>query len=220
MRKYPAPIQAKDLDFVDYVLCTHLHFDHADPDTLHTLAQVNTKAKYIVSAANVDAICAYGVPRSAILGLSAHSRLSLEEGIAVTAIPAAHEELHPNEAGEYAEVGFRLSLGETELFHAGDGCPYAGLSESLVGCDILMLPINGRDFYRTVVCDIIGCFDSREAVLLAKELGAKLLIPTHFDLYDVNGANPAQFVDTLHTLHPTQPHHIFTPGERYIFDKT
>lgn len=219
VRKYPAPISAEELDFVDFVLCTHTHFDHADPDTLSALAKVNHKAKYIVSAANVETISAYGIKKSDILGLKADVKADLGAGLAVTALPAAHEELHADSEGNYLEVGFRLELGDTVLFHAGDGCPYPGLAQRLAGADVLLLPINGRDYYRTVVCDIIGCFDSREAVLLAKEVGAKLLIPTHFDLYDVNGVNPAHFVDTLKTLNPGQGFHIFAPGERYLFAK-
>lgn len=219
VRKYPAPIKAEELDFVDYVFCTHTHYDHADPDTLATLARVNHKAKYIVSAANVDTISAYGIKGSDMLGMHADMPVVLEEGITVTAIPAAHEVFHQDENGDYAEVGFCISLGDVTLFHAGDGCPYADLARRLAGADVLLLPINGRDHYRTVVCDIIGCFDSREAVLLAKEVGAKLLIPTHFDLYDCNGVNPAHFVDVLKTTNPDQSFHIFAPGERYIFAK-
>jgi L-ascorbate metabolism protein UlaG (beta-lactamase superfamily) len=219
VRKYPAPIRAEELDFVDYVLCTHTHYDHADPDTLSTLAKVNKKAKYIVSAANVKTVASYGVKEADIMGLATDVETVLEQGIGVTAIPAAHEELHQNDKGEYLEVGFRISLGDTVLFHAGDGCPYEGLAERVRGADVLMLPINGRDHYRTKVCDIIGCFDSREAVLFAREVGADLLIPTHFDLYDCNGVNPAHFVDTLKTLHFNQKFHVFAPGERYIYMK-
>ena len=43
-RRYPAPIRPEDLDFIDYVFCTHAHFDHMDPDTLSAVARVNTKA--------------------------------------------------------------------------------------------------------------------------------------------------------------------------------
>ena len=218
-RNYPAPISAEELDFVDYVFCTHMHYDHADPETLGRLVRVNSKAKYIVSAANVDAIAAYGIKKSDIIGLNADKEAVLEEGITVTAIPAAHEVFHRDDNGEYLEVGFRISLGGVTLFHAGDGCPYTGLVDRLLGCDVLLLPINGRDYFRTVVCDIIGCFDSREAALLAKQVGAKLLIPTHFDLYDCNGVNPAHFVDVLKSVDPAQPFHVFAPGERFIFAK-
>ena len=41
IRNYPAPIAAEDLDFIDYVLCTHTHYDHTDPYTLEKLAKAN-----------------------------------------------------------------------------------------------------------------------------------------------------------------------------------
>ena len=46
-RRYLPPIDAKELDFVDYVFCTHSHYDHADPETLKNINSVNKKAKYI-----------------------------------------------------------------------------------------------------------------------------------------------------------------------------
>ena len=203
IRNYPAPISASELDFVDYVFCTHAHFDHADPWTLSEIARVNKKAKFIVSLAIKDVIRKYGIA----------------DDISVTAIPAAHEELHMDENRNYSEVGFIFELGETKLFHGGDGCPYEGLEQRLNGCNILILPVNGRDYFRTQVLDIIGCFDSTEAAILAKNCGADLLIPTHIDLYDVNRINPAEFVDKLYAVNPYQKFHMFAPGERYIYQK-
>ena len=219
VRRYPAPIAAEELDFIDYVFCTHSHYDHADPETLAALARVNKKATYFVSNAIVDVIASYGVPRKSIVGLTCDEPYTLSKDWKITAVPAAHEELHQNENGDYEEVGFRLDLGPVSLFHAGDGCPYDGLAERLEGVQVLFLPINGKDYYRHYVCDIIGNFDCREAALLAQSVGAKLLIPTHFDLYDVNGVNPAHFVDTLNTVNPEQCYHVFRPGERYIYGK-
>lgn len=216
-RRYPAPMNAEELDFVDYVFCTHAHYDHADPETLTAIAKVNTKAKFYVSNAIVPALLGYGLDRDRIVGLSCDKQYALCESISVTPLPSAHEELHRNENGDCEEVGFRFTLGNISLYHGGDGCPYDGLEERLCGVDILLIPINGRDYYRRYVCDIIGNFDSREAVLLAKNIGAKLLVPTHFDLYDVNCVNPAHFVDTLTSLNPSQGYHIFAPGERYIY---
>ena len=216
-RLYPAPMNAEELDFVDFVFCTHSHFDHADPDTLSAIARVNKKVTYYASNAIVDTLLSYGLPKESVVGLSCDVKTAISETISVTAIPAAHEELHPNANGDYEEVGFRFDFGGTTLYHAGDGCLYDGLEERLMNTDILLVPINGKDYYRRYVCDIIGCFDSREAALLAKNVQAKLLVPTHFDLYAVNGVNPAHFVDTLNTLNPDQCYHIFRPGERYIY---
>ena len=219
IRRYPAPMDAAELDFVDYVFCTHAHFDHADPDTLSKLNAVNRKAKYYVSAAIADTIASYGIARHNIISLECGRKTVLCDDIAVTAIPSAHEELHQDEKGNYCEVGFRFELGDISLYHGGDGCPYDGLEEKIMDCDILMLPVNGRDYYRRYVCDIIGCFDSTEAAIIAKNCRAGMLIPMHFDLYDVNCINPAEFVDKLYTVNPYQKFHIFAPGERYIFEK-
>lgn len=216
-RRYDAPIAAEELDFIDYVFCTHAHFDHADPDTLSVIAKVNSKAKFYASAGITSLLESYGIESNRIIGMHDGKTLTLCEGITATAIKAAHEEFHIDEDGNYLELGYKFTLGHTSIFHAGDGCPYDGLENVLMGCDIVLLPINGRDYYRTFVQDIIGCFTSREAILLAKNVGAKLLIPTHFDLYYVNCINPAIFVDDLQTLNPTQRFHIFRPGEGYIY---
>ena len=62
--------------------------------------------------------------------------------------------------------------------------------------------------------------DSREAVLLAKAAGIDVVVPMHFDLYEVNEVNPAHFVDTLYALNSCQKFHIFMPGERFIYHKS
>lgn len=219
VRNYTPPIDASELDFIDYVFCTHMHYDHADPYTLSEVAKVSPDAKFFVSAANTEALANYGIEKDRIIGLKNGYEFSLEDNITVTAIPAAHEELHFDSNGDALEVGFKFRFGDTTLFHGGDGCPYGGLEEKISGSNILILPVNGRDYYRTQVCDIIGCFDSTEAITIAKNIGADMLIPTHYDLYDVNCINPAEFVDKLHTLNPTQKFHMFTPGEMYIYAK-
>ena len=45
VRRYPTPVSPEELDFVDYIFCSHAHFDHADPWTLGAIAKVNKKAK-------------------------------------------------------------------------------------------------------------------------------------------------------------------------------
>ena len=64
IRKYPAPIDAGELAFIDYVLCTHNHYDHSDPYTLHTLADVNLNAIFIAPEPIKDTLLSYGIPRN------------------------------------------------------------------------------------------------------------------------------------------------------------
>ena len=219
VRKYPWPINGDELDFIDYVFCTHSHYDHTDPYTLSAIAAVNKKAEFFASVTFCDELVNYGIDKARIHGVVADNKYDLGNGISFTPIPSAHESLNRDKNGNYCELGFILTLGETKIYHSGDCCMYDGLSERISDCNVLMLPINGRDYYRTVVKDIIGCFDSVEAITLAKEVGASLLIPMHFDLYSVNEVNPAYFVDCLYRINPAQCFHIFMPGEKYVFEK-
>ncbi len=218
VRNYPAPISPDELDFIDYVFCTHSHYDHADPETLSVLAKINKKAKFFASKPITDIIAQYGIERERIVGLETDVKYEICDWFSVTAIPAAHEQIHKAADGNCLEVGFILDIDGKRFFHSGDCCPYLGLEERIKGTDVLILPVNGRDYYRTNILDIIGCFDSREAVTLAKNIGAGLLIPVHIGLYDVNTASEAGFVDAIKTIAPYQPFHMFTPGEKYIID--
>lgn len=217
-RRYPAPMKGDELDFVDYVFCSHSHYDHADPETLSAIAKVNKKARYIVPAPIASAVEGYGVPKESIISAYADKPISLD-GITVLPVPAAHEELSPNEKGEYDALGFRVTLGNTVIFHAGDCCVYDGLSERLGNVDIMCLPVNGRSYYKRYVKDIIGNMDAYEATELCSIANASLLIPMHFDLYSVNCISASSVVDAIESTNNALCYHIFRPGERYIFNK-
>ncbi|MBQ9064175.1 MAG: MBL fold metallo-hydrolase [Blautia sp.] len=216
VRRYPAPISAGELDFADLILCTHPHADHTDPWTLKDILKSNDRAIF----AGPDSVCdvyeEIGIPPSRICRLKTDAPESFWEGMNVTAIPAAHEELHPDGAGGYVETGFLLELDGRRIFHSGDCCPYKGLEERIMDCDMLILPVNGRDYYRRYEQDIIGCFEPKEASIIAKRTNARMLVPVHIDLYDVNALNPAVFVDTIQQVDPMLRYHIFSPGEGYI----
>ena len=214
VRRYPAPIQPEELDFIDYVFCTHDHYDHMDPITLSALAKQNPNTKFFAPEPVKDRLLSYGIAPENVFGAIADREIVLD-GCKVIPIPAAHEELHQDEHGNYFELGYKILIGDISLYHAGDCCIYDGLCERIQGVDIMMVPVNGRDYYK-LRDDIIGNMNDLEAVLLAKEAGAGLLVPMHFDLYNVNCINPAQFVDTLYKYNPSQAFHMFMPGERYI----
>lgn len=216
-RLYPAPVDAEELTFLNVILCTHTHYDHADPWTLPKLAAVNPAARFVVPAPAVDDVAAYGIARDRIISAVADQPIEIN-GFTITPVPSAHEELHIDANGNYCELGYLIDAGDTRIFHAGDMCMYDGLIEHLTNVDVALLPINGRDYFRNKN-DIIGNFNIEEAVTLAKEIGAKLLVPMHHDLYAVNRVSPASFVTTLMALNPEQPYHIFTPGERIVYMK-
>lgn len=218
VRRYPAPMSADELDFVDYVFCSHSHYDHTDPWTLAELAKVNAKAKYIIPAPFVDRVVGYGVKADDIIAAYADKPIALE-GVLVTPVPAAHEELCPDENGRYDCLGYKIEISGITLFHAGDCCLYNGLLERVQETDVMMLPVNGRSYFQRYVRNIIGNMTAAEAAELCRVAGAKMLIPMHFDLYDVNCLATSTVVEQIESTAKALPYHIFKPGERYIFAK-
>ena len=218
VRRYPAPISAEEFDFVDYVLCTHEHYDHADPETLSKLAKINSKAKFIAPESIKNTLLSYGIAPDRFVGAIADEVLDLNE-CKVIPVPAAHEELRTDENGNYCDMGYKIVLGDITIYHGGDCCIYEGLTERLMNVDILMVPVNGRSYYKRYIEDIIGNMTCEEAIILAKETKADMIVPMHYDLYDCNRINPAEFVDCLFTMNPSQKFHMFAPGEVYIYQK-
>ena len=216
-RLYPAPVKASELDFLDAVLCTHTHYDHADPWTLVPIANANPNTVFVIPAPEVETVASYGIAKERIIPAYAGCEIEIA-GFKITPIPAAHEEFHTDEKGNYKEFSYIINDGSNTFFHSGDMSLYDGLADAVGSVDVALLCINGRDEYRTSL-DIIGNIDCREAVLFAKELRAKLVVPMHHDLYAVNCESPERFVNLMNTLSPRQSFHLFRPGEKFIFSK-
>lgn len=218
-RNYPAPIEARELDFVDYVFCSHSHEDHTDPESIVPIAAASPQAKFVGSRAVCEVYASEcGLSEERMILAVADQPMELEDGVSVMPIPAAHEALNPDGMGGYRELGFIVEAGGMRFYHAGDCCPYDGLVERLQGIDVGFMPINGRDYFR-LSKNIIGNFDSAEAVQIAAMAGIELLVPLHFDLYAINDASPAHFVDCIGKFAPRQHYHIFAPGEKMIYEK-
>ena len=175
------------LDFVSVITTSHNHTDHLDSETLGPIFAAAPQAKLVLPAANVGFV-------TQRLGAAAGERfIPLAEGERATvggfsfeAVPAAHEELAPEYAGYVATVGpFRI-------YHSGDTVRFPGMAERLrpFAVDLALLPINGRAPERRVS----GNLDGVEAATLAYEIGARCVVPCHYELFGFNTASPAPFV--------------------------
>jgi L-ascorbate metabolism protein UlaG (beta-lactamase superfamily) len=54
---------------------------------------------------------------------------------------------------------------------------------------VVLVPINGNRPERRVA----GNLDGREAAMLAREIGATIAVPHHFDMFEFNTAAPDEF---------------------------
>jgi L-ascorbate metabolism protein UlaG (beta-lactamase superfamily) len=199
------------LGLVSVVTTSHNHTDHLDAETLGPIFAAAPAAKLVLPAANVDFV-------TQRLGAGARARfVPLADGERATvgeftfeAVPAAHEELAPHYAG------FVVSVGPFRIYHSGDTVRFPGMAGRLrpLGVDLAFLPINGRAPERRVS----GNLDGVEAAKLAHDIGARCVVPCHYELFEFNTASPAPFIAECARL--GQRCAVLRAGERLTLDPT
>lgn len=201
------------LDFCDVVTSSHNHTDHLDPDTLRPLLRANPNLRVVCPRANLRMVSdRSGVEDESLVDLDPEAEPTSARlgGFELTAIPAAHEAFDRNEAGQLPYVGYVVRCGPWKLYHSGDTLRYPGMERWLRPhqVDVALLPINGRAPERRVA----GNLDGPEAAQLARDIGAGLAVPCHFEMFEFNTASPDRFVTACREL--GQPCRVLRVGER------
>jgi L-ascorbate metabolism protein UlaG (beta-lactamase superfamily) len=196
-RMVPVPVTPESISGVTAVLCTHGHTDHLDPWTTRGLLQQNRPTFVVPRAERVKAL-ERGIPADLLVGTNAAERVELGASVVVEPVPAAHEALAVNDAGDYHCLGYVVSIGGLRLYHSGDCAPYPGQAELLAGrgIDVALLPINGRDAYR-LANGVPGNFTADEALALCEAAGIPLLVGMHWGMFDFNTVDPATVARTF-----------------------
>jgi len=198
------------LDFVSVVTSSHNHTDHLDADTIRPLREVNPDLKVIVPEANRQFVSErLGIAPAELIGITDGQTL-LHRGLVFMGVPAAHDTIERDGAGRCRYLGFIIKIGPYTVYHSGDTLLYDGMVERLrpLEIDIAILPINGRAPERRVA----GNMNGREAAWLAKEIGAWLVLPCHYDMFEFNTASPDEFVAECQRLN--QRYRVLGQGER------
>jgi L-ascorbate metabolism protein UlaG (beta-lactamase superfamily) len=198
-------IDPAQLDFIDVITSSHNHTDHLDADTLGPLLRINKDAVLVVAAANRKFVADR-------LQMDAAKPVGIDIGEATTvgpfrfeAVPAKHDELGP----EF--VGYVVRFGPWTIYHSGDTLWYEGMADRLptYQVDVALLPINGRAPERRVA----GNLNAAESARLGKEIGARTVIPCHYEMFEFNTADPREFVEECKSI--KQPYHVLRCGERW-----
>jgi L-ascorbate metabolism protein UlaG (beta-lactamase superfamily) len=113
------------------------------------------------------------------------------KGFKITGLPAAHNTVERDEKGQCKFMGYLVQFYNFALYHSGDTLWFDGLDELLKphAVDIAFLPINGNKPERRVA----GNLNAEEAALLGKAIGARLVIPHHYHLFEFNSEDPVRF---------------------------
>ena len=203
-------IAPERLNFISVVTSSHNHTDHLDGETIGPLMQVNPALTVLIPAANRDfAADRLQVKPDRLTAISCNVPLTVEP-FTFTAIPAAHEQLETDAHGRHKFIGLIIQAGPWTIYHSGDTVLYDGLVDRLRGrqVDLALLPINGRDPARGVAGNLSG----PEAVELARHIGAGLVIPCHFEMFEFNTVSPEPFQQAAQAQQ--QPYRILKAGER------
>jgi len=204
-------IAPERLTGIDVVTSTHNHTDHLDAETLRPLLAVNPAAALVIPEANR----AFVAER---LALDAARPIGLDDGARMTVagcemhgVAAAHNELEGDAAGRHRFLGYLVRVAGWTIYHSGDTLLYPGMIERLRALgpiDVAFLPINGNQPERRVA----GNLDGAEAAQLAHAIGARWVVPCHYEMFEFNTADPRElFVPECERL--GQPYRVLCAGE-------
>ena len=194
-------VDPAQLGFVNVVTASHAHTDHLDAETLRALPQ----AELVAPEAHRE-LAAERAGRQPI-GIDDGETVEVA-GFEITAVPAAHETIERDAAGRMLHLGYVVRCGPRSIYHAGDTVRYERMTERIGDVDVALLPINGRAPERRVAGNLTG----DEAAALAHELGARLAVPMHYEMFEFNTASPDEFVAECERL--GQPYRVLRAGER------
>jgi L-ascorbate metabolism protein UlaG (beta-lactamase superfamily) len=219
-RRYGPPFVPDDGIEADYFVCSHNHADHLCLETLLPQARKNPRTRFVVPRPLTRILTDAGVDESRVIGARAGETLTPDNGLALTAVAAAHDVYQTDKNGDHLCLGYLLRGGDVGVYHAGDTVVTPALVETLKKLkpvNIAILPINGSDWERAGA-GLVGNMSAEDAAKLARAIDADLTIPAHYDLLGGNAVNPAFFAEAMYRLCPSKKYHIFAPGECFRYE--
>jgi len=197
------------LSFVNVVTSSHNHTDHLDRETLGPLMTANPAIRVLIPAANLAfAAERLQVPLERLDPLEIGTP-AFFAGFEIDAVASAHETVETDNKGRPRHVGLVIRAGPWTIYHSGDTVRYDGMAQTLRQwpIDLALLPINGRGR------GVAGNLSGPEAAQLAKDIGAGVVIPCHYDMFEFNTVSPDDFVRGADAI--GQSYRLLRNGERF-----
>ena len=153
----------------------------------------NPGIKFIIPEANRDFVAErVECERDFPVGLNDSKSVGID-GFTFHGIPAKHNEIDRDENGNCKYMGYVIEFGNYKIYHSGDTFWFDEMVDMLkpFAVDLALLPINGNDPARKVA----GNLNCKEAAELGKAIGAKCVIPCHYDMFTFNTADVNDFIN-------------------------
>ncbi len=185
-RAVPITCSPESLVDIDFVLITHAHRDHCDPDTLIPIANASPQCHFYGSSSVLSILSKTGISKNR-LHLVLNEPFTIK-GVKIFPVPSAHPIVKTDSRGSWQALGYIINIDGEKYYHPGD----TAVSDEVIAAvslyapiDVGMIPVNEINYYRNKE-NIIGNMSVREAFQFAEDLGVKKFIPTHWDMFAKN----------------------------------
>lgn len=202
-RLVPVAMKPCEIDDANFVLITHAHLDHCDPDSLIPLAESSPNCSFICPSSVSRLLLGWGISEERILTCLNQERV-IATDITVFPVPAAHPQIVEDQDGGWESIGFVIEWGGIRIYHAGD----TSVDEKIINMinkigpvNMAFLPVNERNYYRERR-GIIGNMSIREAFQMAEDIGARAVVPTHWDMFAANQVYRAEIEAVYQGMKP------------------
>ena len=171
-RILPIPVKPKDIS-CDAVICTHDHLDHLDPDTA---IEIESNQLFITTNGGKEKLKSLG--KENVIAINEGESVNVGD-FEITAVFADHT---------VEAFGLIVRVEGKTLYFSGDTLYNERLFEiAKYSPDVTFICINGK----------LGNMNVEEALTTAREIGAKINVPNHYDMFASNSENPHLFADYI-----------------------
>lgn len=219
-RMMQSPIEPHEVINLDWILCSHSHSDHMDPESLPVIMQTNPGCRMLAPGAEMEKVRSLGLDCERVIPVAKGDTVLLGERLSVKVTASAHETVRTDSKGQDYFLGFVIRAGDIVIYHSGDCVPYPGLAEELgeEKIDIAFLPVNGRDDYRRER-NIAGNFTFEESLELCRQAGIEMMVCQHFGMFAFNSVDVDELKGSV--AQSLQSESVIIPevNKRYVLRK-
>jgi L-ascorbate 6-phosphate lactonase len=203
-KRLSLPAIAADKVVADWVVLTHEHADHLDPDAIPVIAERNPKCRFAAPAGCTAGLEQAGIPATRRVLLEPNRRHELGD-VAVHAVSADHGDLSAT------ALTLLLDFGGARVLATGDTSWRPGLIQPLLDLkpDVVLPVING----------VFGNMNHIDAAMLVAQARPRFAIPCHFwTLAEQGGGDPGGFIHACQKFCPQVKAMLLRPGEGFTVE--
>lgn len=198
------------------ILLTHAHLDHTDPTSIRLLLNYAPQARVYGPLAVRRTLDDEPWMQAGRIRSPRSQWFEVADGITARSVPAAHVDCETDEDRRQRYIGYFLNAKGKLIYHAGDTVIHPDVLRAVrsVGRpDVALIPFNERNYYREKH-GIIGNLTVREALSFARDIGAKMIIPIHWDMFALNSVLPEEIALLSSRLAPELRVRLLRCGDR------